>query len=328
VFLNRSFSYLRYCCIFDFRCRSFPFLNTSLQSYYLSFVHCISSILSDFVCFLCRSLSFLPQLFNFFVFVSRSFSYLRHCCIFVFRCCSFSLLRCCYLIIFRSSTVFRQFSPTLFAFSVVLCLSCLSAQFFNFFVFVSRSFSYLRHCYIFVFRCLSFPFLRHCCLIAFRSSTVFRQFSMTLFALPLVPFSLRQFFNFFAFLNRSFSYLRHCCIFVFRWRSFSFLRRCYLIVFRSSTIFRQFSPTLFAFSVVPCLSYLSSLISLSLSVVLSRTYVTAGYLSFAVFPSLSYVIAVLLPFVRPCISSILTGFVCFLCRSFLSYVSSLISLSF
>src|SRR6218665_2941353 len=114
------------------------------------------------------------------------------------------------------------------------CLSfvhCISSILSDFVCFICRSFSFLRHCYIFVFRCLPFPLLRHCCLIAFRSSTVFRQFSMTLFALPLVPFSLRQFFNFFAFLNRSFSYLRHCCIFVFRWRSFSFLRRCYLIIF-------------------------------------------------------------------------------------------------
>src|SRR6218665_1738948 len=140
---------------------------------------------------------------------------------------------------------------------------------------------------------------------------------MTLFALPLVPFFLRPFFNFFAFLNRSFSYLRHCCIFVFRWRSFSFLRRCYLIVFRSSTIFRQFSPTFFAFSGVLCLSYLSSLISLSLSVVLSRTYVKAGYLSFALFPCLSYVIAVLLSFVRP-LYFVNSLRLCFLSLSFLS----------
>src|SRR6218665_1925209 len=90
-------------------------------------------------------------MFPFFLFLNRSFSFLRHCCVFVFCCCSFSLLRCCYLIIFRSSTVFCQFSPTWFAFSVVLCLSCLSAQFFIFFVFVSRSFSYLRHCCIFLF---------------------------------------------------------------------------------------------------------------------------------------------------------------------------------
>src|SRR6218665_3926239 len=127
LFLNRSFSFLRHCCVF---------------------VHCISSILADFVCFLCRSLSFLLQLFNFFIFVSRSFSYLRHCCIFVFRCCSFSLLRCCYLIIFRSSTVFRQFSPTLFAFSVVLCLSLsvvlsrtyVTAIYLSFAVFLSLSY--------------------------------------------------------------------------------------------------------------------------------------------------------------------------------------------
>src|SRR6218665_1146077 len=58
---------------------------------------------------------------------------------------------------------------------------------------------------------------------------------------------LHQFFNFFVFLNRSFSYLRHCCIFVFRCRSFTFLPHCCLIVFRSSTVFRQFSPTLFTF---------------------------------------------------------------------------------
>jgi len=110
---------------------------------------------------------------------------------------------------------------------------------------------------------------------------------------------IRQFFNFFVFLNRSFSYLRHCCIFVFRCRSFSFLRRCYLIIFRSSTVFRQFSPTLFAFYVVPCLSYLSPLISLSLSVVLSFTYATAVYLSFVVVLSLYYVAAILLSFARP-----------------------------
>src|SRR6218665_558648 len=161
---------------------SFAFLSLflflmSLLSYCLSFVHCISSILSDFVCFICRSLSFLPQFFNFFalsvvlsliyvtagylsfavfpslsyviavllpfvrplyfvnstrlrllslsfVFLNRSFPFLRHCC----------------LIVFRSCTVFRQFSPTSFAFSVVLCLS---------FVFLSRSFPFLRHCCVF-----------------------------------------------------------------------------------------------------------------------------------------------------------------------------------
>src|SRR6218665_3865451 len=49
VFFYRSFPFLRHCCVFP-----------------LSVVHCISSILSDFVCFICRSLSFLPQFFNFF----------------------------------------------------------------------------------------------------------------------------------------------------------------------------------------------------------------------------------------------------------------------
>src|SRR6218665_2653558 len=110
----------------------------SLLSYCLSFVHCISSILSDFVCFICRSLSFLPQFLNFFAFVSRSFSYLRHCGIFVFRCLSFSFLCHCCLIAFRSSTVFRQFSPTSFAFSVVpslsraRCFLCFPKSFFSF----------------------------------------------------------------------------------------------------------------------------------------------------------------------------------------------------
>src|SRR6218665_1023 len=79
--------------------------------------------------------------------------------------------------------------------------------------------------------------------------------SLRLCFLSLSFFSiLYQFFNFFLFLNRSFSYLRYCCIFVFRCRSFTFLRHCFLLVFRSSTVFRQFSPTSFAFSVVLCLS--------------------------------------------------------------------------
>src|SRR6218665_658230 len=149
-----------------------------------------------------------------FAFLYRSFSFVhvRHRCVFVFRS--------------RFSTVFRQFSPT-------LSLSFLSIlrQFFNFFVFLNRSFSYLRHCCIFVFRCRSFTFLRHCCLIVFRSSTVFRQFSPTLFTFLCRSFS---------FLNRSFSFLSHCYVFDFR---------C-----RFPIVFRQFSPTSFAFAVVLCLS--------------------------------------------------------------------------
>src|SRR6218665_2291990 len=90
----------------------------------IGFPYCISSILSDFVCFLCRSLSFLRQFFNFFVFVSRSLSFLRQFFNFVvFVSRSFSFFRHCCIIVFRSSTVLRQFSSSLFEFSVVLCVS-------------------------------------------------------------------------------------------------------------------------------------------------------------------------------------------------------------
>src|SRR6218665_735395 len=140
-------------------------------SYCLSFFYCNSSILFLFVCFLCCSLrffvsslislslsvvpsrscvtavqlyfdrplcfvnslrlcllsllffAFLCQFFNFFVFVSRSFSFLRHC----------------RPIVFRSSSVFRQFSTSLLAFSVILFVSlsvlnfvCLCQSFFLF----------------------------------------------------------------------------------------------------------------------------------------------------------------------------------------------------
>src|SRR6218665_2702293 len=82
----------------------------SLLSHSLFFL--LTSILSDFVCYFCRSLSFLLQFFPYFVFLCRSFSFLRHYCIFVFRCCF--------------PTVFRQFSPFLLAFSVILALSYIS----------------------------------------------------------------------------------------------------------------------------------------------------------------------------------------------------------
>src|SRR6218665_3838313 len=92
---------------------SFAFLSLflflmSLLSYCLSFVHCISSILYDFVYFSLPFLLFLVLAVSF-VFLNRSFSFLRHCYVFDFRC--------------RFPIVFRQFSPTSFAFSVVLCLS-------------------------------------------------------------------------------------------------------------------------------------------------------------------------------------------------------------
>src|SRR6218665_3024341 len=127
-------------------------------------------------------------------------------------------------------------------------------QFFDFFVFVSRSFS----------------FLRHFCLIVFRDSTVFRQFSTSVFAFSVIlvvslPLIVSSFISlplsvvltlrpcllslwFFAFLRQFF----YSSVFVSR--SFSFLRPCCLIVFRSSTVLRQFSSPLFAFSVVLCVS--------------------------------------------------------------------------
>src|SRR6218665_265387 len=94
--------------------QSFFFLLTSLLYICLSmsYFHCISSILTDFVCYLCRSLSSLLQFFPYFVFFCRSFSFLRHYCIFVFRCCF--------------PTLFRQFSPSLLAFSVILSFSYVS----------------------------------------------------------------------------------------------------------------------------------------------------------------------------------------------------------
>src|SRR6218665_315254 len=66
-------------------------------------------------------------MFPFFVVLNGSFSFLRHCCVFVLSS--------------RFPTVFSQFFPTLFAFSVVLCLS---------FVCLNRSFSFLRHCCVFL----------------------------------------------------------------------------------------------------------------------------------------------------------------------------------
>jgi len=84
----------------------------------MSYSHCISSILTDFVCYFCRSLSFLGQFFPYFVFLCRSFPFLRHCCIFVFRCCF--------------PIVFRQFSPFLLAFSVILFPSYVSSFHFLF----------------------------------------------------------------------------------------------------------------------------------------------------------------------------------------------------
>src|SRR6218665_3121856 len=113
---------------------------------------------------------------------------------------------------------------------------------------------------------------------------------------------LRQFFNFFVFLSRSFSFLRHCCVLVFRCRSFSFLRRCYLIVFRSSTVFRQFTPTLFAFSVVLCLSH-------------ARCFLCVPKSFFSFLTSLLCVSSLGFPLYFVAVVLSLSDFVCFLCRS-------------
>src|SRR6218665_947272 len=138
VFTSRSFSVLRHCLSMSFvlplyfvnslrlcllslslfvfptsvlsflcLCQWFLLFLASLRSNCISSFHCISSILYVLACFLCRSLPFPRHFFCFSVFVSRSFSFLRHCC----------------LIVFRSSTVLRQFSSPLFAFSVDLCVS-------------------------------------------------------------------------------------------------------------------------------------------------------------------------------------------------------------
>src|SRR6218665_4213737 len=117
--VNCSFSSLRHFSIFVSRCRiptvfgqfsptlfassvlvsllyvssvlsllsqSFFLLLTSLLYICLSksYSHCISSTLTDFVCYFCRSLSLLHQFFSYFVFLCRSFNFLRHCCMFVF----------------------------------------------------------------------------------------------------------------------------------------------------------------------------------------------------------------------------------------------------
>src|SRR6218665_1595072 len=119
-FLYRFFSFLGHCYVFDCRLPTvfrqffstlFRFSPTSLsaflfrtlvlsllclsQSFFLFRASLLCSLFVFRCCFptvfcqfsptlfaLCRSLSFLRRFFNFFVFVSRSFSFLRHCCLF------------------------------------------------------------------------------------------------------------------------------------------------------------------------------------------------------------------------------------------------------
>src|SRR6218665_1885165 len=135
---------------------------------------------------------------------------------------------------------------------------------------------------LFFFIVFFFSYVTAVCFLS-RFPTLFRQISMTLTLFFPNSFAFLSFFL--CLLSRSLSFLRHCCVFV-----------CHC---RPPTVFRQFSPTLLALSVVPCLSYFSSLISLPLPVVLSLTYVIVAYLCLVVLLSLSYVTAVLLSFVCP-----------------------------
>src|SRR6218665_2728032 len=169
----------------------------------MSCCHCISSIRTDFVCYFCRSLSFLRQFFPYFVFLCRSFPFLRHCSVFVLRC--------------RFPTAFRQFSQTLFAFSIVLCPFYVSSFLtLSFLVVVTPSYvtavylsvavvsplyfvNSLRPCFLscrlcslfafFVVLCLSYvspflsssfsvvPSLSYVAVVCCRFPTAFRQFS-------------------------------------------------------------------------------------------------------------------------------------------------------
>src|SRR6218665_1501587 len=216
--LRSCFLYTRYCSLFAFSvilslyyvspfyslfCQSFFLFLTSLLYVCLSmsYSHCISSILSDSVCFFCGSFSFLRQFFPFFAFsVVLFLAYVT--CLYLSLDVVFSLHfvnshRLCLL--FLSFFVF----PT-----SVLSLLCLSLSFFLLLVFsilcfVCRSFSFQRHFTAFVSRC--------------RIPTAFRQFSQTFFAFSVVLLSfLRQLFPYFVFLCRCFPFLGHCCVFVCR----------------------------------------------------------------------------------------------------------------
>jgi len=205
---------------------SFAFLSLflflmSLLSYCLSFVHCISSILSDFVCFICRSLSFLPQFFNF------------------------------------------------FALSVVLSLTYVTAGYLSFAVFPSLS-------YVIA---VLLPFVRP---LYFVNSPRLRLLSLSFFVFLVLDVS-------FVFLNRSFPFLRHCWMLP-------------LSVSHSiSSILSDLDSFLNDFICLPVvvsLSYVSPFLSLSFSVVLSVTFL------------LSYCLSLV-----HCISSILFNFVWSVCRS-------------
>src|SRR6218665_3933576 len=153
----------------------------------MSYSHCISSIFTDFVCYFCRSLSFLLQFFPYFVFLCRSFSFLRHYCIFVFRCCF--------------TTLFRQFSPFLLAFSVIVSFSYIN-------IFDSLfCLSFLLFPTSLLCICLSMSY-SHCI------SSILSDFCLSFLSFFLS--FLRQFFPHFVFLCRCFPFLGHCCVFACR----------------------------------------------------------------------------------------------------------------
>src|SRR6218665_2860506 len=279
-------------------------------------------------------------MFPFFLFLNRCFSFLRDCCVFVFRS--------------RFPTVFRQFSPTLFALSVVPCLSYLSSLI----SFLCQSFfllltSLLVICLLLFLVVFLFFFYVIVVLLSFVRPLYFvnsprlRLLSLSFFVFLVLDVS-------FVFLNRSFPFLLHFLLFP-------------LSVSHSiSSILSDLDSFLNDFICLPVVlsfSYVSPFLSLSLSVVNSVTYVFAVLLSFArplyfvnsirlclVCPSFFVFLALdvsVLCFpksflfflaslqcvcpplsVSQCISSILSDFVFSLCHSFLSYVSSLISLSF
>src|SRR6218665_1916113 len=279
----------------------------------MSCSHCISSLLTDFVCYFCRSLSFLLQFFPSVVFLCRSFPFLRHCCIFVFRC-SFP-------------TVFRQFSAFLFAFSVILFLSyisiCDSLFCLSFLLFptsllcICLSMSY-SHC---ISSILS-DFLCLFCRSFVLPTSALSLLCLSLSLLPLlrsllcICLSLKFPHCISSILSDLASYLPDFVVCLLSLSFYSFLYEsfpffdfpvvpslCFVAVFccRLPTVFRQFSPSLFAFSVILSLSYVSPFLSL-----LSQSF-------FFLLTSLLY-ICLSMSFFH-CFSSILTDFVCYFCLS-------------
>src|SRR6218665_3524505 len=328
--------------------QSFVFLLTSLVYICLSmsYSHCISSILTDFVCYFCRSLSFLLQFFPNFVFLCRSFSFLRHYCIFVFRCCF--------------PTIFRQFSPFLLAFSVILSLSyisifdslfclsfllfptsllciclsmsyshclssilsdfvCLFCESFPFFVILCRSFSLLHRCLLlslshYISSILSDSVCFFCRSFSFFVSSFFSLLSQSFFLLLTSLLCIC--------LSMSYS---HCispilsdfvCLFcrsLFFLRQFFpyfvFLCRCFPFLRHCCVFVCRCFPTLYR-------QFFPSLFAFY--VILSLSYVSPFHslLSQSFFLLLTSLLSICLSMsYSHCISSILTDFVCYFCRS-------------